>query len=510
MCATLAGMLRVSWVVAFLVVLGAASVARATPAVMILYFDNDTGDPAFDPLGKGLADMMVTDLAALPGVQIVEREKLEALLAELKLQRTKFFDPKTAQKIGNGIGAEYAITGSLAAQNPDLRIDVRVVRIATGQVVKADKVVGKSDKFFALEQDLVTRLASGLGAALGQHPEAVKAQGGVDNVATVIEYGKGLEQRDRGDLAGAAEHMEKAMKVAPEFKLARSRYLAIMKELYAAKGTRAEALQKADAALLASLDARIAKEAVRLTKDAGFAVNWRMTVVPMALRGELLFRRVVERLDRPAAELRPALKAYLDNQLRLLEHQLGMQKPGSYVWGYGLCADPEWRFACLSKDEVGWASDLGLANPMDDSHMIEGHQILQDAHGVLMFGTQPAFSAVKVKRAVCLHKLDPAYPAQALKYLDRAIALIGQYSTSAYDPPFLEEETISLHLQRAQHFLLFGKREEAIASVQAMLTRYPKGKRFTELEGLLRAILAGESKGANGRPFVPPCADPAR
>jgi TolB-like protein len=482
--------------------------AHAAPSVMILYFDNDTGDPSFDPLGKGLADMMVTDLAALPGVQIVEREKLQALLDELKLQRTRYFDTATAQKIGRGIGAEYAVTGSLVSAAPDLRIDVRVIRIKSGEVVKADKVIGKKDAFFALEQQLVERLAAGLDAALGRKSATVKSQGGVDNVATAIEYGKALDLRDKGDLAAAAQHMEAAMKVAPGWKLARSRYLEIMKALYAAKDTRSDALTRADEALLAALDARIARNAEKLKKDTGFAINWRMTVPAYALRGELLLRRVAERLDRPAAELRPAVQAYLDNQQRLIEHQLGFQKPGSYAFGYGLCHDPDWRFACLDKKELGWAADLGLADPMPESHMVDAHQLLQDMHAVLMFGESPFYGGIKLARHVCMYKLDASYPALAQRLLDRAIALLGQY-TSEYDAGFLEDETISLHVQRAMHHLAFGRREEAIASLQAMLTRYPKAKRFSELEKFLRAILAGETKAPNGRPFVPACVDPS-
>lgn len=48
----------------------------------------------------------------------------------------------------------------------------------------------------------------------------------------------------------------------------------------------------------------------------------------------------------------------------------------------------------------------------------------------------------------------------------------------------------------------------AAASLQAMLTRYPKARRFGEVEAFLRSILAGETKAANGRPLVPPCVDP--
>ena len=86
--------------------------AAAPASVMVLYFDNDTGHAEYDSLAKGLADMMITDLSSVPSLRVVEREKLEALLAELKLQRKKYFDPKTAQHIGRGTGASYAITGS--------------------------------------------------------------------------------------------------------------------------------------------------------------------------------------------------------------------------------------------------------------------------------------------------------------------------------------------------------------------------------------------------------------
>lgn len=505
--------LHLTATLALLTVAATATTARAAPAVMVLYFDNNTGDPAYDALGKGLADMMITDLSALPGVQIVEREKLQAVLEELHLQRTRYFDARTAQKIGGGIGAAFAVTGALLSAVPDLRIDVRVIRITTGEVVKADKVVGKSDRFFELEQELVTHLADGLGTALGQGGgRGLKAQSRVDDLGTAVEYGKGLDLRDGGDLASAAQHMETAMKAAPQFALARSRYLAIMKELYAAKGTRAEALRKSDEELLAKLDARIARNAERLKKDSGFAVNWRMTVPAYALRGEVLLHRLAERVashpDLPALELRPALLAVVANQEQLLEHQLGFMRPGLYAFGYGLCTDEDWRFACLGKDELDRAADLGLADPMLEAHTVDGHQILQDLDALIMFGEKPYYSGVKLPRHVCLYKLDPGLAARALKMLDRAVLLLGQYSPQGYDAVFLEDETISLHIQRAQHLVVVGQREEAIASLQTVLTRYPKSKRFGEVEGYLRSILAGGTKTANGRPLVPACDDP--
>lgn len=49
----------------------------------VLYFDNHTGDARWAPLQKGLADMMVTDLAGTPGLTVVERARLRAAVQQM-------------------------------------------------------------------------------------------------------------------------------------------------------------------------------------------------------------------------------------------------------------------------------------------------------------------------------------------------------------------------------------------------------------------------------------------
>ena len=73
--------------------------------VAISYFDNTSGLEEYNPLSKGLADMLITDLSNVKSIQIVEREKLESLLQEIDLGESKFMDPSTAQKLGKGLGA---------------------------------------------------------------------------------------------------------------------------------------------------------------------------------------------------------------------------------------------------------------------------------------------------------------------------------------------------------------------------------------------------------------------
>jgi TolB-like protein len=66
--------------------------ARAAPAVTVAvsYFDNTSGQAELEPLRKGFADMLITDLAAADDLVLVERARLEAALRELRLQKSPY------------------------------------------------------------------------------------------------------------------------------------------------------------------------------------------------------------------------------------------------------------------------------------------------------------------------------------------------------------------------------------------------------------------------------------
>src|SRR5262249_6992522 len=138
----------------------------------VSYFDDASGRPEMQPLAKGLADMLITDLSGIESLRIVERARLNQALAELELSRSKFIDPKTALKLGKGLAAEYILTGGYTVAGDALRIDVRVFQVESGKVLAATKVEGKRDEFFALEKELVDVLIDALQLKLGRDEKA--------------------------------------------------------------------------------------------------------------------------------------------------------------------------------------------------------------------------------------------------------------------------------------------------------------------------------------------------
>ncbi len=203
-----------------------ANPARKTVAV--LYFDNNTGRTDYDPLGKGIAAMMISDLGAVDDIQLVERERMQDLVKELETQRTRYYDSTTAVKVGKMTGAEYIVVGAFAALQPKMRIDTRVVRVGTGEIVKTAQVTGDEEKFFDLEQKLAKNLIDGLGLALSPEAQlklaAQQEQNRIDATTTMLAFARALNFYDRAEYGEAASAIVPALSASPNSMLVRVTY----------------------------------------------------------------------------------------------------------------------------------------------------------------------------------------------------------------------------------------------------------------------------------------------
>ena len=206
---------------AIALLLGAAP-GRGPNTVAISYFDNNTGNPEFDPLGKGLADMLISDLSQVEALQIVEREKLNQVLAELRLSRSSYIDAKNAQKLGRGLSARYLMTGGYALSGETLRIDARVFRVETGAVLASEHAEGKKDEFFALEKELVQVLVGALKLKLAPPEKTRLHVNATQSFEAWKEYSAGLDAKDKGDDPEARRRFEAALAADPSYRAARS------------------------------------------------------------------------------------------------------------------------------------------------------------------------------------------------------------------------------------------------------------------------------------------------
>ncbi len=213
-------------------------VARAAPdqrpTVAVLYFDYSGKDADMAVLKKGLAQMLISDLSALDGVRLVERDRLEEILAELKLAQSGKIDPATAARVGKLLGARYMVLGGYFDLMDTLRADARVVEVETGKVVSSTGATGKPQDFLGVEQKLSdsiakilqTRATAAAATAVADEAAAPKKAAPPRppvqlKVKTALRYSKALDAKDRGDKATAKKELAEVVKEQPDFRLAK-------------------------------------------------------------------------------------------------------------------------------------------------------------------------------------------------------------------------------------------------------------------------------------------------
>jgi len=167
----------------------------------ILNFDNNsiTDNEKLEPLSKGMAAMLTTELQNIQAFKLVERQRLNDVLNELKLQQSGAVDPGTASKIGKIVGARAMLLGSFVNMFGKLRIDVRIVDVETGLTKKADEVTGDLDDLFALLQELTQKLPKKFDIELTDaDKEAIYSKRTPEKIDQTLLFSKGVDYEDIG------------------------------------------------------------------------------------------------------------------------------------------------------------------------------------------------------------------------------------------------------------------------------------------------------------------------
>ena len=116
-------------------------------------------------LGGAASDILVTELVKSGKFIVVERDRLNKIMEEQKFQSQGMTDPQTVAKIGQVMGLEAIVVGSVSQfgvkkegsdylltqskrQVADVTVDIRLIDVQSGQVIMADsgKGMAKSTK----------------------------------------------------------------------------------------------------------------------------------------------------------------------------------------------------------------------------------------------------------------------------------------------------------------------------------------------------------------------------
>jgi len=108
--------------------------------------------------------------------KVVERERIQFILDEIQrsdatISGQKLADPEFAVRVGKLLGAQSMLIGSYMKFNNKLRLDTRLVKTETSEIIKTESVEGKADEIFELSKRLAIKISEDLEVALNQAEE---------------------------------------------------------------------------------------------------------------------------------------------------------------------------------------------------------------------------------------------------------------------------------------------------------------------------------------------------
>lgn len=177
----------------------------------------------YAPLSKGFPSMIINYLSGATDLKVIERQRIQWLLKELKLQRkADVVDQSTAVRMGKVLGASSVLFGNYSIIDDDqMRLSGRLVKVETSEILISEKVTGEPEEFSALVRELSQNLTRAINVEMedtdlgtGSETQLLDAQ---------LAYARGLDEMEDGNYRAAQKQFEQALEHDPNYTLAQDR-----------------------------------------------------------------------------------------------------------------------------------------------------------------------------------------------------------------------------------------------------------------------------------------------
>lgn len=220
-------------------------------SIVVLPFENVSGDPAQDYFAIGISEDINTDLSKVSGLSVRPPSAAH-----------KFGeDNVTAAWIGPALGVDYVLEGSLRRVGDQIRLNVRLTEVASEEQIWAERYDRQIDDVFSIQDEIAEQVVAELPASLAR-----TARSYTPNIEAYDSYIRSRAQRippTPANLAAAKQSAERAITLDPQFAGGHAGLAFV---------TLLEAEAQTDATARATLNAQalgIAQEAIRLDRDFG-------------------------------------------------------------------------------------------------------------------------------------------------------------------------------------------------------------------------------------------------
>ncbi len=213
-----------------------------------------------EPLGRGLPQLILTDLGKIASLTLVERERVQALLDELALTDAGRIDSATAVRSGRLLRAAWVVAGVVRETPEGVQLETSVYRTRDAAREASGRAHDGVERLFAMQKSLVLDLVDQLGVPMTPAERRAVNERPTQDLQAFLAFSEGLSAQDRGDYPTAGGLFTLAAGRDPAFGAARQLGAANLFLLGAARST-PDAL------------ARVAYPASPANSDAGRAAS---------------------------------------------------------------------------------------------------------------------------------------------------------------------------------------------------------------------------------------------
>ena len=213
------------------VVASASAQTDNRPTVAVLPFVNSAigaSNAELAPLSKGIADLLIVDMAQNPAIRVVERENIARLLEEQNLARDGRVDDATAARIGKLLGARHMVTGSFITDRSGVMVlTLKSIDTETSRIEWTHMERDQTDNFLALVAKASAAANRGLRLpeltpAARQTSQARSERQARVPFQAVMMYSRAISAQDAGNKAEALTLFQQTIDRFPDFEDAKT------------------------------------------------------------------------------------------------------------------------------------------------------------------------------------------------------------------------------------------------------------------------------------------------
>jgi TolB-like protein len=187
----------------------------------VLYFQNLTGRSELDPWQKGLTVMLITDLAQIKELQVLERVRLQALVEEIGFGASGLVDKASAPRIGRFVRAQHLVGGEFGHDSSlSLAVASDLLDVPRESVLDSFGSQGMVEELFRMEKELLFGITDSLGITLSPEQKAALQKPLSTDYAALFAFFQAIDFSDRGEYDKAEQYYKKALERDPNLTLA--------------------------------------------------------------------------------------------------------------------------------------------------------------------------------------------------------------------------------------------------------------------------------------------------